>query len=258
MNRLLLEASELGRRLSPDDRRSLHVTRVLGKRVGDSIEAGVIVEGDLAAFGPAPGAIGSACIEALDGEGLLLSYSPEAEPQPLHPLRLILGFPRPIQGARLLRDLASLGVAEIVLTGTELGEKSYLESDLWKKGEWRRALIEGAEQAGNPRLPRVTREWTLARALAPVCGVMEDPRWAGGGKIVLHPDKDALLFGKGLSSKVEALTLAIGSERGWTERELALFAAHGYLPRSLGPRILKTETAALAAISVALAGLGLM
>lgn len=48
-----------------------------------------------------------------------------ADDSVLPPIRLILGFPRPIQLRRILRDVAGLGIEALYLTGTELGEKSY-------------------------------------------------------------------------------------------------------------------------------------
>ncbi len=261
MNLLILEASELSSTLDPGDRRVRHVAKVLGKKVGDEIAVGLRVEDP---FGPAPGSIGTARIERLDEGGMILSYRPEREAPALRPIRLILGFPRPIQGGRLLKDLASLGVAEIVLCGTELGEKSYLESDLWKKAEYRLALLEGAEQAANPRVPRASREWSLRAALqslreaeaGPVRAAAPDGSWADGSKICLHPS----LAGRRLGGlRVGGpLTLAIGSERGWTEAELRLFEEGGFGVASLGERILKTETAAVAAVSIALSLAGFL
>lgn len=256
MNLLILESAEIGRLLPAGDRRCQHLLRVLKKRPGERVEAGLRVEEPFAA---APGSLGSALIEALDEGGLLLSYEPRAEAPPLRPLRLLLGFPRPIQGGRLLKDLASLGVAEILLCGTELGEKSYLESDLWKKGEYRRALLEGAEQAANPRIPRVSRHWTLRAALEAMGGAGPaapggEPDWAAGRRVCLHPSPGALRLG---SLVLEApLSLAIGSERGWTEAELERLRGAGFIVAGLSDRILKTETAALAAVSLALAALG--
>ncbi|MCK7479781.1 MAG: hypothetical protein M0C28_22700 [Candidatus Moduliflexus flocculans] len=49
-------------------------------------------------------------------------------PLPLRPVTLVLGFPRPIQVARILKDLCSLGVRRILMAATDLGEKSYAES----------------------------------------------------------------------------------------------------------------------------------
>lgn len=256
MNLLILDRREVGCLIPADDRRTLHVARVLKKGRGDEVAAGILAEGP---FSKAPGSLGKARIERLDGEGMVLEFQAEAEAPALRPLRLILGFPRPIQGGRLLKDLASLGVSEILLCGTELGEKSYLESDLWKKGEYRRAILEGAEQAGNPRLPRVRREWSLKAALASLQARSEEagePGWDTGSSICLHPGDKAPLLGE--APLLSPLSLAIGSERGWTKTEIARLAAAGFQMARLGDRILKTETAALAAVSISLSRLGFM
>jgi RsmE family RNA methyltransferase len=256
VNLLILDRSEVGSLIPAEDRRTLHVARVLKKGRGDEVATGILTE---APFSKAQGSLGVARIERLDGEGMVLEFQAEAEAPALRPLRLILGFPRPIQGGRLLKDLASLGVAEITLCGTELGEKSYLESDLWKKGEYRRALLEGAEQAGNPRLPRVRREWSLKAALATLRagpGESGEPGWEAGARICLHPGEEIPLLGE--APLFAPLSLAIGSERGWTEAEIARLEAAGFKTARLGERILKTETAALAAVSISLSRLGFM
>ncbi|MFZ4616912.1 MAG: RsmE family RNA methyltransferase [Rectinemataceae bacterium] len=245
MNLLTLEKSEIGALLPPGDRRALHISRVLGKGPGDQVAAGMLT---IDPFGPAPGSLGRATVRKLDAEGLVLDYEAQGEAPPLWQVRLLLGFPRPIQGARLLRDLASLGVGEIVLTGTMLGERSYLESDLWKKGGYLAALREGAEQAGNPRVPRASREWSVARAI----GTMS--REEGAGRFVLHPGEGFARLGS--AALTAPLTLAIGSERGWTEEELSGLEEAGFVPLSLGDRILKTETACVAAVALALGQMG--
>lgn len=256
MNLVLLEKSDIGTLLPPGDRRVLHIGRILKKKTGGEFAAGILTEDP---FGAAPGSLGTARIESLDEFGLRLIYEPEREAPPLRPLRLLLGFPRPIQGGRLLKDLATLGVADIILCGTELGEKSYLESDLWKKGEYRRSLHEGAEQAGNPRIPRVSRAWSLRAALAALTAETArtaraaEPAWNEGTRICLHPGGASRLRDLGAT---RAVTLAIGSERGWTQAELAQLAEAGFSTAGLGDRILKTETAAISAVSIILEGLG--
>ena len=155
----------------------------------------------------------------------------------------------------MLKDLTSLGVSEILLTGTELGEKSYSQSSIFKNRDFRAPLIEGAEQAGNPRLPRVSTHWTLERCLAAL--EAEEGSAGKGSRIFLHPYGESERMGQS-GGFPPPLTLAIGSERGWTEAEIGLLRASGFSPRSLGGRILKTETAALAATVLALAGLGLL
>ena len=51
------------------------------------------------------------------------------------------------------------------------------------------------------------------------------------------------------------LALAIGPEGGWTQEEISLFTTHNWTPVTLGPRILRAETAAIAAIAIAAAHL---
>jgi 16S rRNA (uracil1498-N3)-methyltransferase len=247
VNILLLEDGEIGARLPRADRRWQHVKKILKKKPGDRMAAGL-------ACGPrdaAEGRLGEAILRELGDEGLVLDFEafPGAAgvPPPLAPLRVLLGFPRPIQAARILKDLASLGAAEILLAGTELGEKSYLQSAFFKEEEYGRSLIEGAEQAGNPRLPEVRTYWTLARCLA-------DLGDEAGARLYLHPYGGAERLGA--ARRLDApVTLAIGSERGWTGAETAMLEAAGFEPRSLGERVLKSETAALAAVALALAAL---
>lgn len=265
MNLLILEAGESGQSLGRADRRYEHVKKVLKKAQGDWVEAGLATDEP---FGPAPLARGRALVSRLDEKGLVLDYEGGSEPEALAPIRLLLGFPRPIQATRIFKDLVSVGLSEIVLTGTELGEKSYLESSFFSSKEYRRPLLEGAEQAANPRLPRVSQHWTLPRCLDALGDSSDsrecEPDWAGGLFVALHPAEGAPNLGAFLSAAAtqgaqgRPVTLAIGSERGWTEAELALLEARGFAVAGLGRRILKTETAALAAAALVLASMGRM
>ncbi len=250
MNILYLDVSELDRPVLKTDRRYRHITRILGKSTGDSIEAGC-----------SDGTLGEALITGVTEDSLCLSYVAKAEAPCLRPIQVLMGFPRPIQAGRILKDLTSLGVARVWFALSELGEKSYAESTFFREKAWTEHLIEGAEQAGNPRMPEVRTFWSLERALAALSAPGTDgpfDEFAGAGsRIFFHPDQTmpGLLSITGFHPP---LTLAIGSERGWTERETGVLAASGFTACSLGDRILKTETAALAATSIACARLGLM
>lgn len=250
MNMLLLEPGEPGSCIPRSDRRYEHVRKVLKKKPGDRLIAGIV-----------DGPVGSATLRRLDDSGLVLDFEAESEAPPLAPIVLVLGFPRPIQAARILRDLASLGVSRIELTLTELGEKSYRQSDLFAKGEVRRHLVEGAEQACNPRLPTVGAHWSLEHCLDSVDAGLRatvGPAWtAAGSRLALHPYGAPERLGSGRSLE-PPVVLAVGPERGWTEAELGLLDRRGFRRVSLGERILRTETAALAAATLALARLGLM
>jgi RsmE family RNA methyltransferase len=249
---IILEPGESGTLLSRSDRRWEHVKKVLKKKPGDRVSAGLAVD---APFGPAPGRIGEALVRSLDDSGLVLDFepfaSPAGDPPELAPLVLVLGFPRPIQAARILRDLASLGVAEIHLALTELGEKSYAESAFFRDRDFRAHLIEGAEQAGNPRLPAVSTHWSLGRYLDAVGGTLS------GARLALHPYGGVPLLGS-LGPIAGPAILAVGSERGWTAAEVEALRDAGFQLAGLGSRILRSETAATAASAIALARMGRM
>ena len=125
MNMLILDETELGRPLPRTDRRVQHIFKILKKQAGDELLAGIADDGlGENGRGPLAGQVGTAHIVSWDGRHLVLNFSPVEPAPPLHPLTILLGFPRPIQANRILKDLTSLGVTRIILSGTELGEKS--------------------------------------------------------------------------------------------------------------------------------------
>lgn len=242
MNIVLFDREELAAPLPADDRRARHITGVLGLEPGDRVRAGII-------GGPA----GWATLAAVATDGSLqLDFAAAEEsgrgaPPPLQPVTLLLGHPRPIVLRRMLRDLSTLGVSRIVVVHTELGEKSYLRSKLWDGDTVRRLLIEGAEQAGATALPRVTKAWRLADAIREA---------AAGQETVPRVVYDTGSAGAEGAAAGPGRVIAVGSERGWTERERAVLAEQGFRTATLGARIIRTETAAVAAVTLTLSQLG--
>jgi 16S rRNA (uracil1498-N3)-methyltransferase len=227
-----------------NDDRCQHIRKILKKGVGESFSAGIV-----------DGPEGLATITRMDDAGLAFDFVPERPPRPLWPVRLIIGFPRPIQLKRLLRDVSSLGVSAIYLTGTELGEKSYRESTLVNRGAARESLLEGCMQAGATAIPELETLDSVSEAIARVA---TSP---GALKILLdtvNPDCSLASARIESISPERPLVLAIGSERGWTAAERSFFRAAGFMTCSLGSRILRTETAATAALGIALAKSGFM
>jgi RsmE family RNA methyltransferase len=162
-----------------------------------------------------------------------------------------VGFPRPIQLRRLLRDLANLGIAAADLLGTDRGEKSYRDTKLLIDGGARAAMIEGAVQARDTGIPRLSAYPSLDAWL------VEKP-WAADPAPLLaaadnvRPEGSLARF----PAANRAVVLAIGPERGWSGRERQLFAAAGFTRLSLGPRALRTETACTAALVLLMEKLG--
>jgi RsmE family RNA methyltransferase len=248
--------------LSRRDARAEHLLKVLRKKPGDTFDAGVL-----------GGKLGTGIIEAAAPEGPRFSLVLDREPPPRIPLRLAVGFPRPIQLRRLLRDCANLGLAAVDLVGAELGEKSYRDAGLLRDGGARAALIEGAVQARDTRLPELAEYPSLALWLnARPWGTAGLQNGSGG-----TPDeaagglsKDAPLLAAadnvrpagtfaGLGTRrPPAAVLAVGAERGWSNRERELLEAAGFLRLSLGKRALRTETACTAAAILLMEKMGLL
>jgi 16S rRNA (uracil1498-N3)-methyltransferase len=103
---------------------------------------------------------------------------------------------------------------------------------------WRSVVIAACEQCGRNRAPEVPAPRALAEWLA---------AWDGGG-IVCAPGADRPLAA--LAQPRAPLALLIGPEGGLDARELRAARTRGFQPVRLGPRVLRTETAAVAALAV--------
>lgn len=112
---------------------------------------------------------------------------------------------------------------------------------------WRTIAAEAAKQCGRADLPTVTPPLDLADALA---SAPEGPRL-----FVDEEHKGASLVAA-LTPGARAVTVAIGPEGGWASEERRAAAGAGFRTVGLGPRTLRAETAALAAIAVVGSHLG--
>ncbi|MFW5814424.1 MAG: 16S rRNA (uracil(1498)-N(3))-methyltransferase [Spirochaetota bacterium] len=260
MNLLLLEPGE--RVLDRSDPRARHIRKVLRLRTGDEVRAGEV-----------GGPVGIARIADDDSGTFALEFEPREAPRALPPVCLIVGHPRPIVLRRLLRDLTTIGPAGIVVTHTDLGEKSYYESNLW--ADVRTPLLDGAAQGGTTLLPSVRKAGSLAEAARAADSVVAEALPAGVGvdrggrreprRLVLHADRagepdavaaadadrpqapPAITEALGTPDPGTPVVLAVGSERGWTAREVDALAGLGFVAATLGDRVLRTETSALVA-----------
>ena len=236
MNLILLSPEELDRPFPKGDPRSVHILSILKSREGDRLKAGIV-----------NGPKGNLTLLSLAGGEVAFRFEPTDEAEPLFPLELVIGAPRPLVTKRLLKDLTTLGITALNFTRTDLGEKSYLESSLWKSEDYRKHLREGAEQAASTRLPEVRlypRLETCLKALK-----------EGTQRFALDPGRGTLRLEEAPLDRRGAV-LAVGPERGWTDRELEIFSRHGFAFLRLGGRILRTEAACLAASAILLSRLG--
>ena len=248
MNICLFEPSELKLPLELADKRAAHILKVLHKGEGDSFCAGVI-----------GGQAGRALITRIERDegsphkgSLFFEFTPEHEGRGLFPLKMIVGFPRPVQLRRILRELSSLGVAAIHLAATDLGEKSYLSSSLATKEAARSYLIEGATQAGSTHISELSFHPSLDSCLE----VVQAGKGGGCALLALDNAKPTQSLARALKVPPSEAVAAIGSERGWSERERCLLCDRGFGLVGLGERVLRTETACTAAASLILSAMG--
>lgn len=230
MNIILFEKSEVGGALPRSDRRVGHILDVLRRKIGDSTDVGLI-----------NGPRGKAILRAVDENSASFDFKWGAEPEALLPIELIVGLSRPQTSRKILQEATSLGVKRIFFVGTERGEPSYGTSKLWTTNEWLGLVRTGVEQAFTTRFPEVRFGIGLAEAIE----VSEM-----GGQRICMDNYEAPV---GLAGSVKGrgpFVLAVGSERGWTGKERAIFRENGFVLAHLGERPLRTETATIASISV--------
>ncbi|MDM1708320.1 16S rRNA (uracil(1498)-N(3))-methyltransferase [Thiopseudomonas alkaliphila] len=138
-----------------------------------------------------------------------------------------------------IQKATELGVTEITPLFTERCEVRLNDERAEKRlAHWRQIAISACEQCGRSRLPvihppKLVAEWIQA--------LQADL------KLVLHPVAQPLTAHQPPNS----LAFLIGPEGGLTEAEVAQAADAGFLPARLGPRVLRTETAPVVALSVA-------
>ncbi|GAB6067296.1 16S rRNA (uracil(1498)-N(3))-methyltransferase [Methylothermus subterraneus] len=155
------------------------------------------------------------------------------------PLRIHLGLAI-AKGEQMdwsVQKATELGVESIAPLLTERCNVRLQGKEVHKRAHWQKIAIAACEQCGRNRVPDVFLPQPLETWLqAQTRGVLLDP----GG----------LPFAT-LAPPTEGLILLIGPEGGWCPAERELARAFGFVRASLGPRILRVETAVVAALSVA-------
>lgn len=234
MNIILLSANETF--IPSSDERARHIRKVLHMGKGDSFRAGII-----------NGEIGTAMITSDGEEGIAIAFREEEDGSALYPLTLIVAQVRPICMRRILREAVSIGVGRMILPVSDLGEKSYLSASLYRDGEYKGILLDGAMQSGQTGVSDTSLAGSVEEAIS-----MLPP---SSHRILLDNTLSAVALSS-MDLKDESVVLAIGPERGWSDRERRLFMDSGFEPALLGSRILRTETAVPAASAIALSRMG--
>ena len=274
MNRILFEKEEIKDGVVTfDDVRAEHVLNVLHGEVGQVLKTGEIngLIGTSEIVSIVPRAVSAAVstsqlrLPAAGGDapryGAVTIRVNHTEPSLQPWVDLILAPPRPRAMKRLLPQLATMGVGRIFLVGAKKVEKDFWGATLLKEENYRPLLIDGLMQAGTSILPTLETRRNFRKFVNEEL----DELWPSADRVVAHPYEEAK--GKeapGVTSRRGAdepavtvprrevtpgTLLAIGPEGGWTDEEVALLESKGFRRYSLGPRILRTDTATIALLA---------
>jgi 16S rRNA (uracil1498-N3)-methyltransferase len=161
-----------------------------------------------------------------------------------------------------IEKAVELGSSRIVPVLAERTEKHLAQAAAKRTDRWRRVALEAAKQSRRSDLPEIGEPARLAAILAteqPMAGG-EEP---GAEGLPLSPRPLRILLSEmeedqpllrilqnANERQTGGIALAVGPEGGWTAGEIALFARAGWHSASLGPRILRVETAVIAALAI--------
>ena len=134
-----------------------------------------------------------------------------------------------------------LGVARITPVLASRTEKHLAQASLKRVERWRRIAFEASQQSRRSSVPQIADPTTLRPAIGAE---------AASTRILLSETEQQMRLSEKLRDAIGDIAIAIGPEGGWAPDEMAQFAVHGWQPVTLGPRILRAETAAIAAIAI--------
>jgi 16S rRNA (uracil1498-N3)-methyltransferase len=139
-----------------------------------------------------------------------------------------------------IEKATELGAARITPVLARRTEKHLALASAKRVDRWRRIVLEAAKQSRRSDVPVVDEPVTLKAALA-----MAD----ASTKLLLAETEQENTLSAALAGASD-VALAIGPEGGWTPEEMVLFTENGWRSVTLGPRILRAETAVIAGLAV--------
>ncbi|GAA4870307.1 16S rRNA (uracil(1498)-N(3))-methyltransferase [Luteimonas vadosa] len=215
----------------PEDA-AAHLLRVLRLGVGDAC---VLFNGDGHDYDARITATGKRSAEAE-----IVAAREIRNESPLR-IELLQGVARGEKMDWILQKATELGASAFVPVDSERSEVKLAGDRAEKRlAHWRRVVVAACEQSGRARVPAIEAPAPLADAVARLdghgCRLILDPLAEGGIEALGPPPGGRCV-------------VAIGPEGGWSPRDRAVLAGAGFRGMRLGPRILRTETAGIAAIA---------
>jgi len=222
-----------GSRLTLPDHLAHHAREVLRLRAGSEVR---IFDGVGSEF--------EATLDSVTRQGVTARLGGAVTPRcPESPLRIVLALP-PLKGDRMetvIQKATELGVAEIrpvVTARTDAAGRPALQGS--RQERWEKVASGAAEQCGRAVVP-------VIRATATLAALLEEP--FEGRRILFLETPGQPPLAAGASRPVSAMAL-VGPAGGWEPTEATRIQGAGFQAAGLGPRILRAETAAIAAVTL--------
>ena len=213
-----------------------HMTRVLRAQPG--MEADVV----------AGGHVFHAEVVAVSSDEVRFNLVAEVQADPALPVTLVVAVYKFDHMEWAIEKATELGVAAMAPVIAQRTEKHLAQAAEKRAERWRRIANEAAQQSRRSDVPVIHNPTLLASHVRAASEMT---------RIVLAEQERTTTLRRLIEEAVEAageempaLEIAIGPEGGWAPAEEALFDANGWRAATLGPRILRAETAAIAALAV--------
>jgi 16S rRNA (uracil1498-N3)-methyltransferase len=219
----------------PEGRHAAAVRRLRpGERADLTDGAGLVVEC----------VVTSAGRDSLELQAMARRHEAAAEPR----IVVVQALPKGDRGELAVETMTEVGVDVIVpWAAARCVSQWRAERRVKALGRWRTTAREAAKQARRAWLPEVTDLATTAQVAERIT--------AAALAVVLHEEAEHPLSGLAVPDKGE-IVLVVGPEGGLTTEELTVFESAGATPALLGPTVLRTSTAGVAAASVLLSRTG--
>jgi 16S rRNA (uracil1498-N3)-methyltransferase len=215
-----------------------HLIRVLRAQAG--MEFNVV----------AGGHVWHAVIAGISDDAVRFNLIAEVKADPALPVTLLLSVYKFDRMEWAIEKATELGAESIVPVIARRSEKHLAQAAAARVERWRRVALEASKQARRSDVLRIEEPLMLKAAVKAVEGV----------RLVLAEQERSTTLRHALGEALEAagddvppIRMAVGPEGGWAAEEEAMFDAENWKAVSLGPRILRAETAAITAMAVAAA-----
>jgi 16S rRNA (uracil1498-N3)-methyltransferase len=156
---------------------------------------------------------------------------------------IIQGLSRSDHMDWMIQKCTELGVNRISVFNADHTQITLKPAQLKKRMlHWRKIAIKACEQCGRQVPPQISFQQNLASAI--------EESAPGGLKILLDIEGDRLQSGSVSNKPVEQIAITLGPEGGLSETEIKSAKKTGFVAASIGPRVLRTETAAATALAI--------